>query len=550
MAVSRAFRRSSHSGKRRASILLSLCLLRVTAALQCGLLPGCLTCRDRPPELGLAKLPGYKHGMQELLAGTSQGSFISKASNWLQKEMAAAQAGAGAGRQQLPPLQTADSGTGTAVRQARGLLSTGQAALRPPMPEGAVYQQQQQQQAQQQQQQWQGSSGSAQQPSAMPSVVVGGMPHAASQPPARSMQGQGQGAAASQQAGGGKPFNILPFLAPPTDTAPAFELAPAAGLSSGGMPRMAQPPLMQPLQQQPLQQAQPQVLNVLVTDPRNHTGPHPWDVLLFKTNQFNTTRPAYRLGGLGLMLMTDFNQSRPLTDWHVLQGPAAAPQQAAGGGSWGAAQQQPSAGSSAVPTLHQQSFVDGVTLVKPGLTQVQEPAHPLGWSAHQQQLMHQQQWQQQVLQIQQQQQQQAGAAAPGKVAGRQYAAGSAGSTPVAASRQAGTPAAAGQQQQQQAGPPHKQGSLVSQLVNALRDNMRMVAPRLQAAAEALTGGAPHSSGAGTGGSSSSSSSGGGVMFEQGRAAAAAGEGAGGSQLWCTACQQPAYQLTPFGHCGE
>jgi hypothetical protein len=59
-------------------------------------------------------------------------------------------------------------------------------------------------------------------------------------------------------------------------------------------------------------------LSILVTDPRNTTGPHPWDVLLFKTNQFNTSKPAYRLGGLGLMLMTDFNKSNPLSDWHVL----------------------------------------------------------------------------------------------------------------------------------------------------------------------------------------------------------------------------------------
>ncbi|WIA28604.1 hypothetical protein OEZ86_011144 [Tetradesmus obliquus] len=60
-------------------------------------------------------------------------------------------------------------------------------------------------------------------------------------------------------------------------------------------------------------------LSILVTDPRNFTGPHPWDVLLFKTNQFNTSKPAYRMGGLGLMLMTDFNKSHPLTDWHILR---------------------------------------------------------------------------------------------------------------------------------------------------------------------------------------------------------------------------------------
>jgi hypothetical protein len=64
----------------------------------------------------------------------------------------------------------------------------------------------------------------------------------------------------------------------------------------------------------------PQVLSILRDDPRDATGPHPWDVLLFKTNQFNTTRPAYHLGGLGLMLMKDFNDSQPLTDWQVMGG--------------------------------------------------------------------------------------------------------------------------------------------------------------------------------------------------------------------------------------
>lgn len=68
---------------------------------------------------------------------------------------------------------------------------------------------------------------------------------------------------------------------------------------------------------------QSQALSILTADPKA-SGPHPWDVLLFKTNQFNTTRPAYRLGGLGLMLMADFNKSRPLTDWHAV---AVQPQQ-------------------------------------------------------------------------------------------------------------------------------------------------------------------------------------------------------------------------------
>jgi hypothetical protein len=61
-----------------------------------------------------------------------------------------------------------------------------------------------------------------------------------------------------------------------------------------------------------------QVLSILSTDPRN-SGPHPWDVLVFQTTQFNTTRPAFRFNGMGLMLMADFNNSTPLTDWQIVR---------------------------------------------------------------------------------------------------------------------------------------------------------------------------------------------------------------------------------------
>lgn len=78
-----------------------------------------------------------------------------------------------------------------------------------------------------------------------------------------------------------------------------------------------------------------QYLDILTTDPTAN-GPHPWDVLLFKTDQFNTTRPAYRLGGLGLMLMADFNKSQPLTDWHTMNTASSSvqQQQQGSGGDW------------------------------------------------------------------------------------------------------------------------------------------------------------------------------------------------------------------------
>jgi hypothetical protein len=87
-------------------------------------------------------------------------------------------------------------------------------------------------------------------------------------------------------------------------------MAPPAAAGAAGMPAGV-PPVAFPT-------VPKESLSILVTDPRNSTGPHPWDVLLFKTNQFNTSKPAYRLGGLGLMLMTDFNKSHPLTDWNIL----------------------------------------------------------------------------------------------------------------------------------------------------------------------------------------------------------------------------------------
>jgi hypothetical protein len=88
-------------------------------------------------------------------------------------------------------------------------------------------------------------------------------------------------------------------------------MAPAATAAAGAAGMPAGVPLAFP-------NVPKESLSILVTDPRNTTGPHPWDVLLFKTNQFNTSKPAYRLGGLGLMLMTDFNKSNPMSDWHVL----------------------------------------------------------------------------------------------------------------------------------------------------------------------------------------------------------------------------------------
>jgi hypothetical protein len=91
---------------------------------------------------------------------------------------------------------------------------------------------------------------------------------------------------------------------------PIIMAPPAAAAGTNGMPMGV--PLAFPT-------VPKESLSILVTDPRNSTGPHPWDVLLFKTNQFNTSKPAYRLGGLGLMLMTDFNKSHPLTDWHILR---------------------------------------------------------------------------------------------------------------------------------------------------------------------------------------------------------------------------------------
>lgn len=92
---------------------------------------------------------------------------------------------------------------------------------------------------------------------------------------------------------------------------PLIMAPPASIASGGGMPTTV--PMVFPVA------PQQQGMGILVTDPRNHTGPHPWDVLLFKTNQFNTSKPAYRLGGLGLMLMSDFNKTQPLTDWHILR---------------------------------------------------------------------------------------------------------------------------------------------------------------------------------------------------------------------------------------
>jgi hypothetical protein len=88
-------------------------------------------------------------------------------------------------------------------------------------------------------------------------------------------------------------------------------MAPPATASAGAVGMPAGVPLAFP-------NVPKESLSILVTDPRNTTGPHPWDVLLFKTNQFNTSKQAYRLGGLGLMLMTDFNKSDPMSDWHVL----------------------------------------------------------------------------------------------------------------------------------------------------------------------------------------------------------------------------------------
>ncbi|KAF6264454.1 hypothetical protein COO60DRAFT_126133 [Scenedesmus sp. NREL 46B-D3] len=119
--------------------------------------------------------------------------------------------------------------------------------------------------------------------------------HAAGMPVAQIWQQQQQ-----QQSTG------MPLISAPLP--PAAAAAAAAG--AAGNP-MQVPPAFSNVPKESL--------NILVTDPRNMTGPHPWDVLLFKTNQFNTSQPAYRLGGVGLMLMTDFNKSQPLTDWHILR---------------------------------------------------------------------------------------------------------------------------------------------------------------------------------------------------------------------------------------
>jgi hypothetical protein len=273
-------------------------------------------------------------------------------------------------------------------------------------------------------------------------------------------------------------------------------------------------------------QAPLQPLAALTTDPKDHTGPHPWDVLLFKVNQFNTTQPAYRLGGLGLMLMTDFNKSKPLTDWHVLDSEAQSAQMHAA---------QEGAGSKPQSSVGTASFVEGRSLVKPGLANVQQPARPYGGGSGQHAAAgaasvastQAQQQQQQQQQLQQRRQGSAvgiasvgggrtgGAAQPAQVMISQDAGCSAGSDAVSAGSKGSSSVSR-----------FKPESMVALLTSALQRNMRMAAPGqgMDQPAEASD--------------SSSSSSG---ITEVTMEA---------TQLWCIACEEPAYLLSTAGYCGE
>jgi hypothetical protein len=302
---------------------------------------------------------------------------------------------------------------------------------------------------------------------------------------------------------------------------------------------------------QALMQAPLQPLAMLTTDPKDHTGPHPWDVLLFKTTQFNTTRPAYRLGGLGLMLMTDFNQSKPLTDWHFLGSDTHSQQH-----SMQPVGSRPAAAPKTVP------FVEGASLVKGGLAQVQQPARPYAGLASQQHPargapsaaggMHSQQQQpqqqQQMLARQQKHaqraQQRGSAVGIASVGGGDSSSSSRGSgSSLSAGPQAPGDSAGSSAPQAGAGAPAAGGfmgfkpeSMVALLKTALQRNMRMSAPGTQPGQQA---------------DSSSSSS------------TASNSSVGGSEwggistvtmepvhMWCIACQEPAYLLATAGYCGK
>jgi hypothetical protein len=275
-------------------------------------------------------------------------------------------------------------------------------------------------------------------------------------------------------------------------------------------------------------QAPLQPLAALTTDPKDHTGPHPWDVLLFKVTQFNTTKPAYRLGGLGLMLMTDFNKSKPLTDWHVLDQDA---QSAQGHAVLQVVGPQP---QTSVSTA---TFVEGRSLVKPGLASVQQPARPYGGASGQHAAAGAARVASTNTQQQQQQQQQrrqgsavgiasvsggraGGAAQPAQAMISQGAGSSAGSGAAPTDSRARSSTVSR----------FKPESMVDLLTSALQRNMRMSVPGQGRDQPAEASDSSSSSGSSSGGITE-------VTMEA-------------TQLWCIACEEPAYLLSTAGYCGE
>jgi hypothetical protein len=243
------------------------------------------------------------------------------------------------------------------------------------------------------------------------------------------------------------------------------------------------------------------------------------------------------------MLMTDFNQSKPLTDWHFLGSDTHRQQHSM----QAVSSSRPAAAPKAVP------FVEGMSLVKGGLAQVQQPAKPFaGLAQVQQQRQNPQHTPAQQQKHTQRTQQRGSAVGIASVSGADSTSSSSSSNSGGSSSSSGLSAGL-QAPEVSAGSsgPHagadapssggllgfKPESMVALLKTALQRNMRMSAPNTKPAEQT-------DSSSSSGSSSSSSSVGGG---DWGGISTVTMEAV---QMWCIACQEPAYLLATAGYCGK
>jgi len=254
------------------------------------------------------------------------------------------------------------------------------------------------------------------------------------------------------------------------------------------------------------------------------------------------------------MLMTDFNNSKPLTDWHVL--PTDTRSQAHS--------MRDYSGKGPTAGLNTPTFVEGQSLVKPGLASINRPAKPFsGMLGHtvtstgasaagssqqavQQRQQPQQQGQQQRWPLQQQQQQVTSQQQQllQQQHRQQQVQQQHGVAVGVASVQADTPAT-GISSPTGSKKPRLLGlhpeSMVALLKKALQRNMRMAAPGHTPSEEHQPADSSSDAGSDSSSDAGSDSSGAGgittITMEQ-------------AQLWCIACEEPAYLLSPLGFCGK